>query len=101
MYQLRYLNSCSLSVNRKNQEQMRIANFIYFVNKKLILIKMQFWVLDVTNKCGLSGSHWSQCHSLLYVLNYPETITTREIVNGSLRRLSQFRNQSHRGSLSN
>lgn len=26
--------------------------------------------------------HWIQCHFLLYVLNYPKTITTREIVKG-------------------
>lgn len=47
-----YVNSCSLSVNRKNEEQMRSAIFIYFVNKQY---KMLFWVLDVTDKSGLSG----------------------------------------------
>lgn len=47
-----YVNSCSLSVNRKNEEQMRSAIFIYFVNKQY---KTQFWVLDVTDKSGLSG----------------------------------------------
>lgn len=47
-----YVNSCSLSVNRKNEEQMRSAIFIYFVNKQYT---MQFWVLDVTDKSGLSG----------------------------------------------
>lgn len=26
--------------------------------------------------------HWIQCHFLLYVLDYPKTITTREIVKG-------------------
>lgn len=62
---------------------------------------MQFGLFNVTDKSGLSAlmeQHWIQCHFLLYVLDYPEAITTREIVNGSLRRLSQFRNQSHRGS---
>lgn len=55
-----YINSCSLSVNRKNEEQMRSAIFIYFVNKQY---KMQFWVLDVTDKSGLSGPWWNSIGS--------------------------------------
>lgn len=32
-----YINSCSLSVNKKNEEQMRSAIFSYFVIKQLVL----------------------------------------------------------------
>lgn len=32
-----YVNSCSLSVNKKNEEQMRSAIYSYFVIKQLVL----------------------------------------------------------------